>query len=341
MRLGLAEAKKFKIVMSISVNKYINPKNYLRRIYKIVKDNFFSPLIALYEHRLIERYASQPLKHQPIFIIGAPRTGSTILYQALTNYLDIMYIDNLACRWCNNLFFGMWLSYKKFQNQPHDNFKAEHGNTTRFGDHAPGECGGFWYRWLPKDRHFVDENDFNENVVKEIRKEISAIINYYDKPLVFKNLNTGQRLRLIKQCFPEAKFIFIRRDPRFTVRSILKARKKAKVKKEQWWSVMPPYYQDLLPLPEREMCAGQVFYIDEQIMKDLELFQDKNAMELHHRELSEDCIQRIAEWIGAQKKSGGQLPIFLKDYSNKLELSEQAELNPIIQKYPFDKKMFE
>jgi hypothetical protein len=30
-------------------------------------------------------------------MIGAPRTGSTILYQSLTNYFDLLYIDNLVC----------------------------------------------------------------------------------------------------------------------------------------------------------------------------------------------------------------------------------------------------
>ena len=192
------------------MSKYLNPKNYIR----FFISKFFSlvsPLIKVWEDKQIKKYASMPLKHQPVFIIGAPRTGSTILYQTITNQLDVLYIDNLVCHFYRNIFFGFWLSNKLFKQKAHNCFKSNHGNTSSCGLHAPSECGGFWYRWLPNDRHFIDYDDITDEMVEQIREEITAVINYFDKPLVFKNLNAGQRLRLLQRCFPEAKFIFTKR----------------------------------------------------------------------------------------------------------------------------------
>ena len=206
------------------MTKYLDPKNYINfAINKIL--TLLIPIIKAWEGKYMKKYANQALKHQPVFIIGAPRTGSTILYQTLTNQLDVLYVDNLTCRFEKNFFFGFCLSDKLFKQKAHNCFKSNHGDTTKCGLHAPSECGGFWYRWLPLDRHFIDYDDITDDMVSEIRDEITTIINYFDKPLVFKNLNAGQRLRLLSKCFPDAKFIFMKREFIFTAQSIIKAKK--------------------------------------------------------------------------------------------------------------------
>lgn len=299
---------------------------------------FGSPVIRIWENSFFT-YKEENTS-EPVFIIGAPRTGSTILYQALTNAYQFAYIDNTACTWHRNLRFGLWLSKKKYGDNPHNNFKAEHGNTGKFGGHAPSECGEFWYRWLPKDRHFVDYHEVTGKAVKELRSEVLGASAFLQQPLLFKNLNAGQRLRLIRQVFPEAKIIFIRRDPRFVIRSILKGRKKLGIKEGKWWGIMPPNAKDLLVLSESEMCAAQVYYIERQIEEDLALFPDKNIREIHYQNLNSSMISDLAAWIGVQHKHCGGLPSFQKDDFDKLVIEERAELNSLLYKYPFKKELF-
>ena len=315
--------------------KYLNPHNYVNRL-KLLFISFLSPILRIWEKKLINKYGKMPLKFQPVFIIGAPRTGSTILYQALTNHLDILYIDNLACRWSKNLIFGMWLSQKIYNNKPHNNFKAIHGNTNKFGLNSPSECGSYWYRWLPQEHHFIDTNNFNDKVVEEIRNEITSIINYHNKPMLFKNLNAGQRICLLKQCFPNAKYIFIRRDPLFVVHSILTARKKANIKEDQWWSVRPKNYQELLKLPKIEMIAAQVFYIEEQIKHDLKYITADNVIEIYHHNLSPLVINDIAKWMRAKRYEDRELPLFIKDDTRKLRSEDERKLKSAIAKYSID-----
>lgn len=297
-----------------------------------------SPLIRIWESS--QFIYSDDSVCSPVFIVGAPRTGSTILYQALTNSYDFLYIDNLACAWNKNLRFGIWLSRKKFGANPHNNFESEFGSTRKFGGHAPSECGQFWYRWLPSDYHFIDNQDITPEMVRGIKDEVLGASAHLGRPLLFKNLNAGQRLRLIHRAFPKAKIIFVRRDPRFVVRSILSARSKLNVPPGQWWSIKPPNFSKLTILPELEMCAAQVFYLERQIETDLSLFPEENVRQVHYQDLSQKLVDDLGAWVGCPPRCDFMLPKFHRDDPMKLSALEREDLGKSIERYSFDKELF-
>lgn len=267
-----------------------------------------NPIISIWENKKLEQYSQINPKHAPIFIIGAPRTGSTILYQSITNYFNVSYIDNLSCLFHRNLFFGMKLSNKIYKDKPHNCFKSIHGNTMKTGGlHAPSECGEFWYRWLPKDHHFIDYDEITEDMVEDIRKNIFAILNYYDRPFVFKNLNAGQRLRLIHKVYPDSKFIWIRRNPVNTTYSMLKSRKKHGTPKSEWRSIKPYNYKDLLKIEDEiEMVTKGVYYLERQIHTDLQLFQENQVRILNYKsvgKLINKKFKSLDSFIGTDKRA--------------------------------------
>lgn len=301
------------------MSKYLRLKTYsdfvLNQFLKLI-----FPLIRVWEHPKIMQCCNKPLYHQPLFIIGAPRTGSTILYQALTNLYDVLYIDNLVCKFHSNLFFGFRLSNKLFGTRPHNNFRSQHGRTE--GWHSPSECGQFWYRWLPKDRHFIDYDDITLEMVEGIRKEITAVINYFGKPLVFKNLNAGQRMRLLTKCFPKAKFIFITRDPLQTAQSILKAKRRAGFHDNEFWSIMPSNVEKLKRLDWDEQIVKQVYFLEEQILRDKSLVYGENFFIIHYNDLSLQQIEKLAKEIGLKKRENPQKPIVEKNGSGAVAPAE-------------------
>jgi hypothetical protein len=256
------------------VNKYLKLSNYIKFLINKILYLLF-PMIRIFEIRYIKNYSNQPLQHQPVFIIGAPRTGSTILYQTITNQLDVLYVDNLVCRFYKNFFFGFWLSNKLFKQKAHNCFKSNHGDTSKYGLRAPSECGQFWYRWLPTERHFIDYDDISDKMVKEIRNEITAVINYFDKPLVFNNNNIALRIRLIEKVFPNAKYIIADRERIFVAQSLLKARKIFFSDYDKWWSIMPKNYEELLKYPFVKQVVLQHYNINKQMYLDLTNLVDK------------------------------------------------------------------
>lgn len=284
----------------------------------------FFLLVKPLERIFSRKYTKEPLKHQPVFIIGAPRTGSTILYQIISNQFDVLYFDNLVCRMHQIPFIGFWFSEKVFRHRPHNCFRSFFGATLAFGLRAPSECGAFWYRWLPKERHFVDYKDFNDKTVSQIRNELTAIINHFDRPLLIKNLNAGQRLRLLKKCFPEAKLIYVRRDPLMVAQSILEAKREIGLRDCDFWSVRPFNFVELLNLDGFEQVVKQIYYLEKQIEKDLGLFDSRNVLRLDYKNLTtknEEIIDLCMDFIGSKLREGYSLPCI--NYSDSIRLEKR------------------
>jgi hypothetical protein len=305
-------------------NKFLNPSNYLNFASNKAL-SLLAPAFRKWERPFLEKYGNQPLKHQPVFIIGAPRTGSTILYQTMTNMFDVLYIDNLACKLHRNFFFGFWLSNKLSGEKPHNNYQADHGRTR--GLHSPSECGQFWYRWLPKDHHFIDFDEITPRMVEEIRREITAVINYFDKPLVFKNLNAGQRMRLLTKCFPEAKFIFITRDPVHTAQAILKSKRFLGLEDNDFWSIMPPNTQKLLKLDGYEQIVKQVFFLEKQIVDDSALVALGAFYTIHLKEMSVSSISELASTLGIAQRKGK--PVQPEIYVNETRFVSETDFSAL------------
>lgn len=282
-----------------NLNKYLNPKRYWHfLINKAI--SISSPIIKVWEKKQYKKYAEIPIKHQPIFIIGAPRTGSTILYQTLTNQLDVLYIDNLACKFNKNLFFGFWLSNLFFKQKAHNCFNSNHGATK--GLHSPSECGGFWYRWLPTDRHFIGHDDVTDKMVKEIREEITAITNKYDKPLVINNNNIALRIRLISEVFPDAKYIVCDRMPFYVAQSLILARKKFFNDINQWWSMLPREVDKIYKEKPSVQVVNQHYYINKQMYSDLKSLAGQiNYKVINYTDFASDSkktVKLLAEFCG-------------------------------------------
>jgi hypothetical protein len=260
-----------------------------------------STIIAPWEKKKVKQFSENREEKQPVFIIGAPRTGSTILYQMLTNKFNVLYIDNLVDQFHRNFYFGFCLSEKAFKHSAHNCFKSKHGNTLECGLRAPSESGGFWYRWLPKEHHYISKGSLPDRAVNEMRGNIFSVMNKFDKPLLFKNLNAGQRLGLISEIAPNAKFIYVKRDPMYTAQSIYKAKQKVGIQPDQWWSVKPKNYKDLLKLNPHEQIVKQIFFLEKQIEEDAKLFPKENFKTVQYLDFcnnTDQFIKNVGPFLG-------------------------------------------
>jgi len=281
---------------------------YKRNINVAILKRFFGylkPIIDIIEKSKIRKYASEGERQQPIFIIGAPRTGSTILYQIITDIFDVLYTNNLIDILNKNFYFAFWLSSKLFHNKPHNCYTSYFGDTWHCGIMAPSECGSFWYRWLPDEKHFIRKNEISKKSVNEIRNNIFSVINKYNKPLLLKNINAGLRMEFISEIAPNAKFIFIKRNPLYTAQSILLVRKKIYNDESKWWSLMPKNYIELKDLDFCEQVVKQIYYIEKQIFEDSRLFPAKNFMKINYSEFCNnfyEIIDKLHSFIGRSVK---------------------------------------
>jgi len=297
------------------------------------------PFLSWFEQRKIAKYAVIPMDYAPIFIIGAPRTGSTILYQLLTHFLDVLYIDNLTCVFFRDFYHGFRFSRWLYRNKPHHSFHSAEGYTFASGMHAPSECADFWYRWLPREKHYLGADEIRDEKRQEIHDNLLAVINRYQRPLVIKNLNAGQRMALLRQIVPGAKFIFIRRHPLYTAQSIWQTKQKLGLAPHEWWSIMPQNYSQLAGLDAYQQIIQQVFYLERQIFLDRTLFPSEQFITVDYRQLClepEIVIQRLASFIGpgvTRRKGSGKIPELPYDETQKIADHDFLRLKEEVEKW--------
>jgi Sulfotransferase family len=200
-----------------------------------------------------------------IFIVGAPRTGSTILYQVVTNTFRVMFPDNLAS------LFGMWLPYGMayshllFGDAPHNCFSSVRGKTWLGGLHAPSESEKF-FRAI-----FTDEQTVNNQKFCQFTAALQRLREKHRQSVIFKSLRVGQHIRYIVRMVPSARFIHIRRDPRYAAQSILLARAEERADPNRPWYVSPRRHNELLQLHGVLQATRQVYLIDMEITTDLKI----------------------------------------------------------------------
>jgi len=238
-----------------------------------VLDRIFQYCIAPYES-----IASRQIDCPPIFIIGAPRSGSTLLVQAITEAFDIGYMSNCHCKW----YGAPALAEKLFQptrNRAKASFESFHGSTK--GPSAPSECGQFWYRFFRRKPAYISLADISKRKLNGFLESVSALISTFGKPVIFKNLYAGLRLQPIVKAFPNSLFIIVKRDEIDNSHSILEGRLRSFGNYDHWWSVEPPNVEQLKKLLPHQQVVEQIRSIYRLIEADLNLMKVRTNQIMH------------------------------------------------------------
>ena len=173
---------------------------------------------------------------EPIFIVGAPRSGTTLTYQVVTQQFKVGYFTSQM-----NYLFGIpnivMRLLAPFVSRPKPNFRSSYGHIN--GLFAPSENGNFWFRWLPRDGiqgHFVEANLESLQDYQSMYRSVGSMATILGVPMVFKSVYFSMVIGILAQVFPKARFIFVRRDRLLTCQSLYLARQRRKCPSD-WWSV--------------------------------------------------------------------------------------------------------
>lgn len=247
--------------------------------YKILKENTYSSLINMQIKK-------------PIFIMGIPRSGTTILYRLFTQHRDVAYFENYCSRLANHpslfRFIPLLLKYQKLRY-----------NITR----PKPSVGDVWDQFYKRlDR--LDETRLNERIKNYYYSAIKAELKTFNVTrFVNKRTDHCLRIRWLNAMFPDSYFILIRRDPKSIISS---NRVKITQKIELSYNPDSPYHAILKRFQKNCTIIESIIkyhnYVNEILSKDLPIIKDRTK-EIHYADFVKnprDVLRSLFEFIEFQ-----------------------------------------
>jgi Sulfotransferase family len=220
----------------------------------------FDRLLAGVERR---RYAAAPAPTLPILVVvGAPRSGTTVVEQTLASHLPVTFFNNLTAIFPRAPLVANQLMGRWFDASPGS--ESFYGRTAGFG--RPNDALHLWDRWLGTDRYALPDR-LPPQAQEEMRRFFGAYQAVYGRPILNKNNALAPRVDLITDALPTAHILFVWRSPAFAVQSILGARRVIQGDPELPYGVGDPAYT---PPPGRspdyvEAVCAQVLFHDRRM----------------------------------------------------------------------------
>jgi hypothetical protein len=242
-----------------------------------------SELLEPVENRLIS--ADHEPSYSPIFIIGVPRSGTTLLYQIITYCFNVCYISNLVSRRFSNIpcVASYPLSLINGCNYP-GHFKSWYGHIS--GWRAPSQAWKFWERWFPfEDQRYIRPEEISGSSIKKMRNTVLLMQDIYRRPFVNKTLNLGVRLLPLNRAFPEALFVRMRRNRIDIAQSILKGRKEYNGDINEWFSAKPLEFDRLSDKDYITQVCGQIYYLEMDMDRDIQRIGSNRCIDVQYEYL--------------------------------------------------------
>jgi len=242
------------------------------------------------------------------FVVGPPRSGTTLLYELMITRYRFAFLSNLAHRFYLTPVAATMLGRRGIADWQ-GNFESTYGHITGWA--APNEGGWIWDRW------FHEENpQISEIPAETIRGTIMALCRVLDGPFLNKNVMHSVHLILLDHLFPGCLFIHLKRDPAENMRSILRARENEAGPEvnQDWWSVKPREWRHYRDAPRALQAASQVLYVHENIEADAKLLGPNRSLVVEYADVCADsrgALDRIGEFLsgaGMEIRDHSEIP---------------------------------
>jgi len=205
----------------------------------------------------------------PIFIVGPPRSGTTLLYQLMVTAFNVSYLPNIA----NTFYLCPVLATKvtkvlcpPYRSTWQSSFGVEKGLM------APSEGGNVWNRWFPhvarEGYEYTMQLDPRDKV--ELVNMVNGIEKIFDAPFLNKNVKMSVRIPALLGIYHNACFVIIERDFDEVVTSNIMMRQ---VFGRTWMSVAPLEYNEIKGLPQEEQVTLQIKYVIDNMETDIARYE--------------------------------------------------------------------
>ena len=255
---------------------------------------------------------------KPVIIIGCPRSGTTLLYTILSESRLLYSLYNES-----RFIFKKFYEKKEKENQIYfDDFLSESDLTnsdkelliTEFEKYTLNNrmLGLLMQKGLRKSPVFKPL-EVGITKINELSK--NAFMSEYR--MVEKTPRNCLKIPFVNELFPDCKFIFLKRDGRSNISSLIEGWKHRKggvgripklnlpldikgYDDKLWRFILPPGWQEYRNKSLEEVCAFQWLASNEAVIRDLRDIPEERKYTISYEELIENApkiIRSICEFI--------------------------------------------
>jgi hypothetical protein len=220
-----------------------------------------APLDILLEPFERRAYQSAPPRRLPVILVcGPPRSGTTLLLQALIQNLPVAYFDNLTALFPRSPITANRLFSRVISRSPMG-FRSYYGRTDRLSGSNDGLQ--LWDRWLGADRSRAP-SELRPEQREAMVRFFNAFEAWSGRPLVAKNNNLNASASLVAEALPDSYFLCLAREPVFLARALLRARRAIHGREDLGYGLTPP--GSASPDPVEDVCR-QVMFLEQLSLK--------------------------------------------------------------------------
>ncbi|MPZ17003.1 MAG: sulfotransferase family protein [Luteitalea sp.] len=249
-------------------------------------------LLGHAEMEAVREQARTP-QRPTVFIVGAPRSGTTLALQWLAASQRFAYPSNLLARFFGAPYMGSRI--QQLLTDPAMDYRDEllaagredcewvsDVGKTR-GMLQPHEFSYYWRRFFPIDQaRKLTDAELEASDAAGFAAGWASIEAVFDKPVAAKGILLQYNLVQLAEWLPLAIFIHTRREPFHNIRSLLNARERVYGTKTAWFSVRPPEFEWLQHEDPYTQVAGQVLFTNESISQELALLPTQRAIQVDY-----------------------------------------------------------
>ena len=199
-------------------------------------------------------YHSAPArKNALVFVVGAPRSGTTICEQVLLRHLPFAYLNNVT-----SLFPKSPLTATRFLGGPRlhpPGTSSFYGKTA--GLRGPNDALYIWDRWFGTDRTRIPEH-LDEESAEDMACFFAACEEQYKRPLLCKVNSLIASAHLVDVALTPCFFICMQRDDAYLAQSLYISRQLITGSLDRPYGLLAKEFVD--PDPIRSVCKQSLFY---------------------------------------------------------------------------------
>lgn len=238
------------------------------------------------ESELFEKTMESGNVARPVFVVCAPRVGSTLMYQALANVFSLNYFSNAT----NDLFsktpaLGILRESKNKENKYLLSYFSQYGKTS--GMRETSEASAIFGNWFGGGHpsELVSADVVSEECGRHMQKTFNAAKLITGLDLVSKNPWNSFRIKSLARYFPEAVFVWIRRSIDASSISDLENRVARGDPNKVWNSATTANYKEIQQQPYFKQVVLQQYHYSSSINESLLSLDRSRVFEVWYEDL--------------------------------------------------------